>query len=89
VLCLIRLPRENLDKLRPIFHHSTYFFALDLRWHIFPPSLGYTAEPDKEAESKIYANSYFYNYTEDGRPSALIGIFFAFTFDNSAGAVPG
>ncbi len=48
----------------------------------------YTAEPDKETESKIYANSYFYNYTEDARPSALIGIFFAFTFDNSAGAVP-
>ena len=46
------------------------------------------AEPDKETESKIYANSYFYNYTEDARPSALIGIFFAFTFDNSAGAVP-
>jgi len=80
VFCLIFFLREDLDKLRRIFHHSTYLFALDLRWHIFPPFLGYTAEPDKETESKIYASSYFYNYTEDGRPSALIGIFFAFTF---------
>ena len=89
VLGLIFFLRENLDKLRPIFHHSTYCFALNLRWHTFPPTLGYTAEPVKETESKIYASSYFYDYAEDGRPLALTGIFFAFTCDNSAGAVPG
>ena len=43
----------------------------------------------QKTESKIYANSYFYDYAEDGHPLALTGIFFAFTFDNSAGAVPG
>ncbi len=43
----------------------------------------------KKTKGKIYARSCFYDYTEDSRPSALAGIFFAFSFDNSSGAVPG
>ena len=49
----------------------------------------YGCTRQKKTKSKIYAGSCFYDYTEDSRPSALAGIFFAFSFDNSSGAVPG
>src|SRR2546423_15463476 len=46
MFCLIFFLRQNLDKLRPVFNHSTYFFVPDLCWHTFSPFPGYTAAPD-------------------------------------------
>src|SRR2546423_15463475 len=79
-------PRQAAPRLQPF---DVLLRTRSLLAYILSVPRIYGCTRHKNKKSKIYASSRFYDSTEDGRPLALAGIFFAFTFGKSSGAVPG